>query len=260
MKPGHGFFVKVRNMEEEDKLHELAKSATLNFNPMSPLHKKVKERRTTELIEVNPIDEYRRAFGTFQLCQCMMKKPEPGHAYHILTGGNVDLLAHLQWLMLHWPKIRHVFLSCWSISSPDILLLARMLEEKKIGTLELLLGELFPKKFKMEWKKLMEMYDAGVITNIFQSTIHSKVMLVLCEDGTKIVIESSANCNMNPRVEQSCITLNDGLYDFYYSYLHGILDNEEARYVARNTMKMTNENGNETNLDAVEGPTLFGKD
>ena len=86
MKPGHGFFVyNWKNMEEEDQLHELAKSATLNFNPMSPLHKKMKERRTTELIEVNPIDEYRRAFGTYQLCQCMMKKPEPGHAYHMLT-------------------------------------------------------------------------------------------------------------------------------------------------------------------------------
>jgi hypothetical protein len=243
---------------DEQNLNELAKKATLNFNPMSPLHKKSKNRRVTELIDINPVDEYRRAFGVYQLCQCMMSKPEPGHAYHIITGGNVDLLAHLQWVMLHWPKIKHVFLSCWAISSPDILLLARMLDEKKIGTLELLLGEIFPTKFKMEWKKLMEMYDAGVITNIFQSTIHSKVMLIHCDDDTKIVIESSANCNMNPRVEQSCVTLNDDLYDFYYSYLHAIIDNEEARYVARETTKKVMNDGNKADITDDEGLTLFG--
>lgn len=242
---------------DEKELHEAAKKSTLNFNPMSPT-KKPKNRRVTELVDLNPVDEYRRAWGTFQLCQCMMDKPQPGHAYHILTGGNVDLLAHLQWLMLHWPKVKSVFISCWAISSPDILMLAQMLHDGKVGYLELLLGEIFPAKFKMEWKKLQELYDEGVIKNIFTSTIHSKVMLIDCEDDTKIVIESSANCNMNPRVEQSCVTLDPKLYDFYWVYLHAILDNEDARYSARQAMKMLKDNGNKTDLAPDEGATLFG--
>ena len=66
------------------------------------------------------------------------------------------------------------------------MLLARKLEAKEISGLEILLGEIFPSKYKQEWAKLMEMYDVGVITDIYKSTIHSKVMLIEAEDGTKL--------------------------------------------------------------------------
>ena len=110
----------------------------------------------------------------------------------------------------------------------------------------------------MEWAKLMEMYDAGVITNIYNSTIHSKVMLVLAEDGTKVVVESSANCNMNPRIEQSCITVSETLFDFYDIYLHEVLSDEEARYTAKtcaNLMKI-----DDGDLSDDERTALLGED
>ena len=121
------------------------------------------------------------------------------------------------------------------------MLLARKLEAKEITGLEILLGEIFPSKYKQEWEKLMEMYEAGVITDIYKSTIHSKVMLIEAEDGTKLVVESSANCNMNPRIEQSCITISDKLFDFYDVYLHEVLNDAEAKYTARETMKLMND-------------------
>lgn len=203
--------------------------------------KKEKTRRKTELTDIDDIDLWRRANGVYELCQCMMSKPERGKSYHILTGGNVDLLSHLLWIMLHWPKIKRLFLSCWAISAADIMLLARKLEAKEISGLEILLGEIFPSKYKQEWAKLMEMYEAGVITDIYKSTIHSKVMLIEAEDGTKLVVESSANCNMNPRIEQSCITISEKLFDFYDVYLHEVLNDAEAKYTARETMKLMND-------------------
>ncbi len=204
----------------------------------SPVQLQKKSRRKTALVDIDIVDEYRRANGVYELCKCMMHEPEQGKSYHILTGGNVDLLAHLQWVQLFWPKVRRVFISAWAISAADIMLCKRWLEDGTIGTLELLLGDIFPSKYKREWEKLMEMYDAGVITNIYNSTIHSKVLLVDVDDDVKVVIESSANCNMNPRIEQSCITRNTQLFDFYDIYLHEVLDDEEARFVMRKSNEL----------------------
>ena len=192
----------------------------------------------------------------------MTERPTAGRSIHILTGGNVDLLSHLLWVMQFWKKLNRVFLSAWAISGVDILWCKQLLEEGSIGTLELLLGDIFPAKYKMEWEKLMEMYDAGHITNIYNSSIHSKVMLIDAADGTKIVIESSANCNMNPRVEQSCVTVSEELFRFYDVYLHGILDEEEARYVGRKTAEQIKENGygTESDLSDTERTALRGKD
>lgn len=118
------------------------------------------------------------------------------------------------------------------------MLLARKLEAKEIEGLELILGEIFPSKYKQEWAKLIEMSEQGIITNIFTSTIHSKVMLCEADDGTKIVVESSANCNMNPRIEQSCVTVSDKLFDFYDVYLHEVLNDSEAKHVSKESMKL----------------------
>ena len=229
----------------------------------SPLQAKFKKtRRKTALTTISTEDEWRRANGVQELNRVMTDRPTPGRSIHILTGGNVDLLAHLMWVMQFWPKVRRVFLSAWAISAVDILLCKRWLEDGSIGTLELLLGDIFPSKYKKEWEKLMEMYDAGVITNIYNSAIHSKVMLIDCDDGTKIVIESSANCNMNPRIEQSCVTVSDELFKFYDVYLHGVLEDEEARYVVRKTMQtfMETKYGTEADLADDERTALLGED
>ena len=230
----------------------------------SPLQAKFKKtRRKTAFTTISTEDEMRRANGVWELNQLMKDdKPTAGRSIHILTGGNVDLLAHLMWVMQFWPKVRRVFLSAWAISAVDILMCKRWLEAGTIGTLELLLGDIFPSKYKMEWKKLMEMYDAGVITNIYNSAIHSKVMLIDVDDDTKIVIESSANCNMNPRIEQSCVTVSPELFRFYDVYLHGVLDEEEARYVGRKTHEMLIEKkyGTEADLTNDERAAIERQD
>ena len=74
------------------------------------------KRRVTELKEVSVFDEYRHAYGVYNLMKCMSVKPRDGHAYHIITGGHVDLLAHLGWLMVHWPRIESLMMSCWQNS------------------------------------------------------------------------------------------------------------------------------------------------
>lgn len=193
------------------------------------------------------VDEYRRANGVYELCQQMMTKPEPGHSYHILTGGNVDLLSHLQWLMLHWKRVKRVFVTAFVMSAVEIQMCRRWLEDGTIGTLEVMLGDLFARQYKQEWLELCRMYAQGLVGNIFTSKIHAKIMLIEAADGTKITIESSANCNMNPRIEQSCVTVNPDLFDFYDVYLHEVLKDEESRFAESEAKKIIEAHGTEAN-------------
>ena len=197
-----------------------------------------KLRRITDLTVVSAEDEMRRAYGVGELVKLMSDKPVPGKSYHIITGGAIDLICHLYWLLRHWPHMKKVLISAWAISGRDILFLEKLLKEGQIDRVELLVGDIFPTKYKMEWKKLMEIYDSGGISAVYKSTIHSKLLLMEADDGTKLVIESSANCNMNPRVEQSCVTVSEKLYDFYFTYLHEMFDEEQARRTVRETIKL----------------------
>jgi hypothetical protein len=52
---------------------------------------------------------------------------------------------------------------------------------------------------------------------------HSKLMVVYGE-RFDCVIESSANVDTNPRTEQTCVTVDSGLCDFYKGYFDGIND------------------------------------
>ena len=62
-----------------------------------------KLRRITDLTEVSAEDEMRRAYGVGELVKLMSDKPVPGKSYHIITGGAIDLICHLYWLLRHWP-------------------------------------------------------------------------------------------------------------------------------------------------------------
>lgn len=184
-----------------------------------PQHKTL--RRQTALLEIEAADECRRAYGVQQLIKVMgMDRPEKGKSYHIISGGNVDLLSHLRWILCHWKQIDHLFISAWAISGTDILLLERWAERGQLRDISLVVGDVFPRKYLKEWEKLEEMRERGIISRIFSEKIHSKLMLMEASDGTKIVVESSANCNMNPRVEQSIVTVSDKLHDFYKEYFH----------------------------------------
>lgn len=103
----------------------------------------------------------------------------------------------------------------------------------------------------------MEMRDAGVVESVYKSTIHSKLILMEADDGTKIVVESSANCNMNPRIEQSCVTVSSELFDFYWSYFHDVFEEEDARVLVHEIAEedLSNE---KAEFDSIEGATLFG--
>ena len=60
----------------------------------SPLQAKFKKtRRKSALTTISAEDEMRRVNGMWELNKVMCDKPTAGRSIHILTGGNIDLLA-----------------------------------------------------------------------------------------------------------------------------------------------------------------------
>lgn len=161
----------------------------------------------------------RRAYGVEQFLDCLrFEPPKPGHSIHVITGGNVDMICYLKYLLLHYSHMRRVVVTTWCLGGSEILMLEQWHKEGRIDLYDMYTGEHCKQQYKVEWAKLERMKDAGIVRRLVCSTIHCK--LILCDTDTeKVVVETSSNFNMNPRIEQGCVTVNAELFDFYDSYL-----------------------------------------
>ena len=179
-------------------------------------------RRTTEMLEIPDKVLWRKAFGVEQFLETLkFDPPKPGHSLHVITGGNVDMICYLKYLLLHYPHMERVAISTWCLGGAELLLMEQWHKEGRIGIYDMYCGENCKQQYKIEWAKLERMKEAGMVRNLISSTIHAK--LILCDTGTdKIVVETSSNFNMNPRVEQGCVTVNEGLFDFYDTYMQNV--------------------------------------
>ena len=238
--------------EEEDDI--------LVLKPYKPEKKKEKlERvhyRKTDVLEITVQDEFRKVNGQIELLKHHgMSKPEKGKSIHVASGGNVDLICFVKWILLHWPHIRRMFISCWSIGSVDICLIKRWIEGGILDYADILVGDVFPSIHPKEWEKLTEMYNDRLIRNLYRDTIHSKLILLEISDDEHIVVESSANCNMNPRIEQSVVTVSSELYHFYDDYFREIFEQEKLGEAVRDLAKLELK----TEIDDEESDILQGE-
>ena len=234
-----------RKKEEIDDTPSLfdAEEDLMTIKPQVSVRNK---RKLAKLVEVEETAMCRRAYGVTELLKLMrLLKPEKGKSYHILTGGNIDLLSHVWWLFYHYAGMKSIFMSCWSINLNDIMMVERMIREGKLGKFEMILGESFRKMFKVESKKIEELQAEGIFGNVYMSSIHSKFCAIETVEGEKIVIESSANCNANRRVEQSIITVSEELHDFYIEYFKELFEIEMCR-------RTNNEIENAVIIDDIE--------
>ena len=215
-----------------------------------------KER--TRLIEITDEALVRRIDGMHQLLQFRDTPPSEGKSYHILTNGNIDLLSVVMWLMTFWQEVDNLFLSAWTISYNDLLYVRDKIGEGSISKFSLILGDVFKSRYKTEWKEVLKMLEEGKIGNVYLSKIHSKIVLFQSSDGKKVVVESSANCNMNPRMEQHTVTVSSELYEFYLAHFEEKILEEETLNCARNVVKLMNDG--QTDITSAERASLFWED
>lgn len=177
-------------------------------------------RRSTECLVRSTKNIYRRAFSETQLLDVLPKVFNDGESYHCITAGDVDSLSYLK-VVLRQQDLDYCLFSTWCMAADDVLQFDEWLESGKIKRLDAYVGEIFPNTYKMEWKRLNEIFEKHQCGRIAVFKNHSKIYAGY---GSKFAfgIETSANINTNPRTENGCITIDNGIFEFYKEYFDGI--------------------------------------
>lgn len=155
-----------------------------------------------------------------QLEEILPDQVEIGASYHFISGGDVDSFSFLQWL-LRKTSVDRLLCSTWCISKVDIEEYHRQLRLGHIKKLDFYVGEILPGSFPEEYAQLGEICrDCGGRLVVFRN--HSKVMAGL-GDRFSFAIESSANINTNPRTENTVVTIDRGLAEFYFDFFDKVI-------------------------------------
>ena len=144
---------------------------------------------------------------------------DTGDSYHVMSSGDVDSMSFMTFYMVNY-TFDDVLISTWVIADSDIDNLIDLMKNGRIKKLKLCLGEIYPGTYPAEYARLLKMRDEFNFQMVVARN-HSKIMLMKNSD-MDLVIESSANVNTNPRMEQTAIHNDKGLYDFYNDFFAGV--------------------------------------
>ena len=144
---------------------------------------------------------------------------EKGFSYHFLSQGDVDSFSFLKFI-LRQQKIKYLITSTWHIAKADIKEFERYYDLGRLNNMDFYVGEILPSAFYEKYIAVSKLVrKCGGRVAVFRN--HSKVFVGFGEKFD-FVIESSANINTNPRCENTCITLNTELANFYKKFYDGI--------------------------------------
>jgi len=178
-------------------------------------------RRNTECLIRETKTIYRRAFSETQLLDVLGFEFKDGYSYHCITAGDVDSLSYLK-CVLRQQNLDYCLFSTWCMAGDDVMQFEEWLDAGRIKKLDAYVGEIFPKTYKMEWKKLNQVFEKHQCGRIAVFRNHAKIYAGY-GDKFAFGIETSANINTNPRTENGCVTIGKEIYQFYKDYFDGII-------------------------------------
>ena len=144
---------------------------------------------------------------------------EQGVSYHAISFGDVDALTYMR-VIVKQQKIKYALLSTWCMASEDIAEIRTWIEKGYIGRVDFYVGEIFKASYYRQYQELIDLCKSlGGRVAICRN--HAKVMVLLGE-RFNAVIESSANVNTNPRIENTVITVDSELAYWYKEFFDGI--------------------------------------
>jgi hypothetical protein len=164
----------------------------------------------------------RRATSADKLAQLLPPQIQPGESWHVLSSGDIDVLAFIRHLLAGARWFDFVLSTTWRINRDDLEQVEAWLNAGAIEEFHLLIdqrfGRLAPDEYQLA-QHLAATYGGSVTTCLN----HSKV--TLCgqhASNTWLVIESSANINTNNRLEQTAVHNCQTLFEFYKEAFNGI--------------------------------------
>jgi len=180
----------------------------------------IEQKIKAKAIKINNQHLFHRLNSERMLEDILPLEVEQGASYHVISNGDIDSFSYLMWI-LRMQKVRRLLCSTWCMARLDIEEFHRQIMLGRIGELSFYVGEIFPGSYPEEYSEICEVCrDSGGRVAVFRN--HSKVM---AGHGEKFsfVIESSANINTNPRTEQTVITINTELTNFYFEFYEKII-------------------------------------
>lgn len=167
--------------------------------------------------------EVRRVLSELALEKELPWHFEQGVSWHCISFGDVDALTYMR-VVVKQQKIQYALISSWCIASEDIAEVRSWIERGYIGRVDWYVGEIFKASYYKQYEELIALCkDLGGRVAICRN--HSKIM-VLFGERFDAVIESSANVNTNPRIENACVTVDSELARWYKNFFDGLISFE----------------------------------
>jgi len=163
--------------------------------------------------------ETRRARSEAALSDILPARLQPGTSYHVLSSGDVDALSFIAHLA-RAHRLDDLLISTFCLSLPDLEWLAQQQTCGRIGHIRIYCGEILRNTYPDVYDRLCSMERAGQ-ADLTIARNHAKITLAAA-GSARYTVESSANMNTNPRIEQSAVHSDPALYAFYADFFAGI--------------------------------------
>lgn len=178
-------------------------------------------KRSVSVLKTMSTQHKMRLLSEAALSEVLPWHLEEGAAYHIISAGDVDSLTYLRHIV-RAQRLDYVALSTWCMATADAEEMLKWCQRGDVRRFDFYVGEIF----KGGYRGCLDVLDeicrlTGGRVARFRN--HSKLMIFFGEQYSG-VIESSANVDTNPRTEQTCITIDRGLAEFFLDYFDAIND------------------------------------
>ena len=144
---------------------------------------------------------------------------------HVLLNGSFIFGDFLEAFVVEnnlW--IKDLTMSTLSLSQDNVESLNNLIEGEFVDNLQILLSDYFYAHERHHLVPyLYDVLDQGK-TQIAFADCHTKIFLLILENGTKIVIKGSANLRSSGNIEEMEIEQNANLYDFHKDWHDKIID------------------------------------
>jgi len=171
----------------------------------------------------------RRAAAEAKLAEILPPRVELGESWHVISRGDIDALSYVRHVLAGVSHLDELWMSTWCIAKADLDEIAGWLDDGRVEHFALFAGEIFPSQYGDEYElmqRLCKVYGARMVI----ARNHSKVSLMANHaEPLHLVVESSANVNTNPRIEQSALHHDAGLWAFYREFFDGIQSIDRQR-------------------------------
>jgi|GEM_PF-2859846 len=208
--------MKINSIEEDVVIPKKAKKENL----VKGIITTNQSRESAKAYVITPQNMARRYSSEKKLEELIDWDFAAGNSYHVISQGDIDSLTFLRHIIKQ-QHIKEVIISTWCMGISDILEIESWIKVHRIDFVHFYVGEIFKASYAGEYEELKKLQKEGKANvSIFRN--HSKVM---CGHGDKFsfVIESSANINTNPRCENTVITCDHSLTDFYINFYKDII-------------------------------------